>query len=803
MSKVACSHCHLQFDESVMIKDGTLFFCCKGCQGIYHLLQDEGLNTFYDKLGDEKLSPPTEQFQDSANFNSPAFYDRYVMQDSEGFNEVSLIIEGIHCSACVWLNEKALHKMEGVVEVFINHTNNKARIVWDDEVVKLSKIIDMIRAIGYDAFPYDPDIQEARAEKERKDYYLRIAVAAFAMMNIMTVAVAQYAGFFTGMDREIKNILNIAEWILSTPVLFYSGWVFFRGAYYGMKTKTVNMDILVATGASLTYLYSIYITVFELGEAYFDSVAMIITFVLLGKFLEVLSKKSAADTLDVLSKHVPSEVTLLKAGEQVNISVNDVVVGDVLLLKAGEKAGIDGEIIEGAGSFDESSLSGESEPIYKNIGDTVVSGTTSIDAVVTYMATKDFEHSTLANILTMLERSLSKKPRIEQMANRLSEYFSSVILLLAFATFVVWWYWPHSFETALMVGISVIVIACPCALALATPVATMVGLGQGAKRGILFKEAGHLETLAKIDTLVLDKTGTITEGRPKVQSVEWFDMTQERAGHQVKLLALLNASKHPVSIGVSEYLSDDVEVILPALDELQQLPAKGMVARCEKALLLGGNALLMRDNGIAAETHSEHTLFYFAIDDRLIARFELADSAKADAAEVVRSLQHSGIDIVMLTGDHQGVAKRVADEVGIEHYHAELTPGQKADMIAEMQAEGHRVVMAGDGVNDILALAQAEIGIAMGNGSDIAIDVSDVVLMNDSLTSLQEAFKISRTTYRLVKQNLGISLVYNAVTIPLAMAGFIIPFIAAISMSVSSLLVVGNSMRIKIMWKRS
>lgn len=803
LSNVACSHCHLQFDESVMIKEEALFFCCKGCQGVYHLLKDEGLDSFYDKLGDEQLAPPTEQFQDSANFDSPAFYERYVSEDSEGFNEVSLIIEGIHCSACVWLNEKALHKMDGVAEVFINHTNNKARLVWDDDVVKLSKIIDMIRAIGYDAFPYDPEIQEVRAEKERKDYYLRIAVAVFAMMNIMTIAVAQYAGFFTGMDQSIKNILNVAEWLLSTPVLFYSGWVFFRGAYYGLKTKTVNMDILVATGASLTYLYSIYITVFELGEAYFDSVAMIITFVLLGKFLEVLSKKSAADTLDVLSKHVPSEVTLLKDGEQVNVSVNEVVVGDVLLLKTGEKAGIDGEIIEGAGSFDESSLSGESEPIYKGIGDHVVSGTTSIDAVVTYRATKDFEHSTLANILTMLERSLAKKPRIEQMANRLSEYFSTAILLLAFATFVVWWIWPHSFETAFMVGISVIIIACPCALALATPVATMVGLGQGAKRGILFKEAVHLETLAKVDTLVLDKTGTITEGRPQVQEVEWFDDEGDRTGHQAKLSALLNASKHPVSLGVSEYLADDDEMILPVLDELQQIPAKGMVARCDKEMLIGGNAHLMQDQGISVTSESEYTLFYFAIGDRLIARFELADRAKADAPEVIRSLQHSGIDIMMLTGDHDGVAKRIADEVGIEHYHAELTPDQKADMIAQMQADGHRVVMAGDGVNDILALAQAEIGIAMGNGSDIAIDVSDVVLMNDSLPSLEESFKIGRTTYRLVKQNLGISLVYNAVTIPLAMAGFIIPLIAAISMSVSSLLVVGNSMRIKFLWKRS
>lgn len=803
LSKVACDHCHLQFDESVMIKEGDLNFCCKGCQGIYHLLKDEGLESFYDKLGDEKLAPPTEQFEDSRNFDAPAFYDRYVTVDSEGFCEVSLIIEGIHCSACVWLNEKALQKMDGVVEAHINHTNNKARIVWDDEVLKLSGIIDMIRAIGYDAFPYDPQIQEARAEKERKDYYLRIAVAVFAMMNIMTIAVAQYAGFFTGMDQSIKNILNVAEWLLSTPVLFYSGWVFFRGAYYGLRTKTVNMDILVATGALLTYLYSIYITLFEKGEAYFDSVTMIITFVLVGKFLEVLSKKSAADTLDVLSKHVPGEVTLLKEGKQVNVAVNEVVVDDVILLKAGEKAAIDGEISDGEGSFDESSLTGESDPIYKRVGDSVVSGTTSIDAVVQYRATKDFEHSTLSNILTMLERSMAKKPRIEQLANRLSEYFSEVILLLALATFLVWWLWPHPFATAFMVGISVIVIACPCALALATPVATLVGLGQGAKRGILFKEAAQLETLAKTDTLVLDKTGTITEGRPQVVAAQWYVDEKEREKYGVKLQALLNASKHPVALGVAEYLDAGTTAIaLPELDEVQQIAARGMVARCETQMLSGGNAALMREQGIAPQDSSEHTLFFFAVGDTLIARFELADKPKEDAAEALRKLRYAGIDIVMLTGDHERAARRVARAVGIEHYHAELTPAQKAEIIAQMQSDGHKVVMAGDGVNDILALAQSEIGIAMGNGSDIAIDVSDVILMNDSLTSLEEAFRIGRTTYGLVKQNLGLSLVYNAITIPLAMAGYVIPLVAAASMSLSSLLVVGNSMRISYRWKR-
>ena len=786
-----------------MINEGDLNFCCKGCQGIYHLLDEEGLGSFYDKLGAEKLAPPTQQFEDSTNFDAPAFYARYVTADADGFSEVSLIIEGIHCAACVWLNEKALDKMEGVVEAYINHTNNKAHIVWDDEMLKLSQIIDMIRAIGYDAFPYDPEIQEARAEKERKDYYLRIAVAVFAMMNIMTVAVAQYAGFFTGMAQAIKNILNVAEWVLSTPVLFYSGWVFFRGAYYGLRTKTVNMDILVATGALLTYVYSIYITLAEKGEAYFDSVTMIITFVLIGKFLEVLSKKSAADTLDMLSKHAPAEVTLLKDGTQESISVSAVNVGDILLLKAGERAGIDGEILSGEGSFDESSLTGESEPIFKRVGDHVVSGTTSIDAVVQYRALKDFEHSTLSNILTMLERSMAKKPKIEQLANRLSEYFSATILLLAFVTFLFWWFWPHDFETAFMVGISVVIIACPCALALATPVATLVGLGQGAKWGILFKQAAHLEALAKADTLVLDKTGTITEGRPKVVASAWFDTPQTHTENRQMLRALLNASKHPVAIGVAEALAETSGPnALPELDEVNQIAARGMVARCKGRMLTGGNALLLREQGIAPTGQSDHTLFYFAVDGTLIARFELADQPKRDAASAIGALMHAGIDVVMLTGDHASAAAKVAGAVGIEHYHAALTPGDKAQLIAQMQAQGHRVVMAGDGVNDTLALAQAEIGIAMGNGSDIAIDVSDIVLMNDTLGSLEAAFRIGRATFALIKQNLALSLVYNAVTIPLAMAGYIIPLVAAISMSASSLLVVGNSMRIARSWKR-
>lgn len=797
MSKVTCDHCHLEFDDSVMIVDGEHYFCCKGCQGVYHLLSDEGLDSFYDKVGSTQLAPPTEQFEDSSNFDSPAFYDRFVKTNDEGFQEVSLVIEGIHCAACVWLNEKALYKMDGVVDVHINFTTNKALITWADSVVKLSSIIDMIRAIGYNAFPYDPSLQEARANKERKDYYLRMAVAGFSMMNMMSISFAQYHGYFSGIEEDIVTILNVGEWVLSTPVLFYSGWVFFKGAYFGLKNRIVNMDILVATGAVLTYFYSIYITLFKLGEAYFDSVTMIIAFVLFGKFLEVLSKKSAADTLDIIYKHVPGEVRIVKGDAIEVVSVEEVVMGDIISLQNGEKAALDGTITEGEGSFDESSLTGESVPVFKQKGDTVISGTTSIDAMVRYEVTKDFEHSTLSNLVAMLENSMSKKPKIEQLANRLSEYFSSTILILALITFIVWWLWPHDFDRAFMVGISVIIIACPCALALATPVATLVGLGLGAKRGVLFKEAAQLETMANADTVVFDKTGTLTQGRPDVIDVHWLDEGLDKAA----LYALVMSSSHPVSKGVARFLSDEVEQHL-ALDEQRQVAARGVVGRHNGVMLAGGNLAFMQEQGIDHDIDTAHTAFFYAVDGELKAIFELQDEPKADAVETIDILRRHGVNTVMLTGDHERAAAEIAAAVGIEVFESELKPADKEAYIIALQEQGQKVVMVGDGVNDILALARSDIAIAMGNGSDIAIDVSDVVLMNDSLKSLGEAFKISYTTYSLIKQNLGLSLVYNGITIPLAIAGYIIPLVAAISMSISSLLVVGNSMRIRYSWDR-
>ncbi len=796
LSKIKCSHCHLDFDETVMIKDEEHYFCCTGCQGVYHLLNDSGLEGFYDKVGDKKLSAPSHSFEDSSSFDTQSFYDQFVTTNADGFEEVSLVIEGIHCSACVWLNEKALHKLEGVIDANINYANHKAKIIWADHIIKLSAIIDMIRAIGYNAYPYDPTIQEERANKLRKDFYLRMVVALFGSMNIMWIAVAQYAGYFTGIDQEMKSILNVAEWILATPVLFYSGWVFFKGSYFGFRNKTVNMDTLVATGASLTYVYSIYITLLQEGEAYFDSVAMIVTFVLVGKFLEVLSKKSAADTMDVIARHIPNEVTLVKGNRLERVSVHEVKVNDIIEIKPGERAALDGEVLEGEGYFDEASLTGESRPIIKKQGDKIISGTICVDTLFRYKVLKDFSHSTLSNLVSMLENAMSKKPRIEMLANRISGHFSTVILVLALLTFFVWWFWPHSFDRAFMVGISVIVIACPCALALATPVATLIGLSLGGKRGVLFKEAAQLETMAKADMLILDKTGTITQGKPEVINTHSYASLDTAL-----LLGVCESSLHPVAQGVATYLKqEDKNLRAVRLHSAKQIQSRGIAAVYEGKKVLGGNAVFMQENGINVEHSSEFSLFFFAVDDVLIASFELRDSPKEGISELLQMCQKNNIKVVMLTGDHQEAAKRIAQEVGIESFQAELTPEQKAIYVREHNDKV--CVMVGDGINDVLALANANIAIAMGSGSDIAIEVSDVVLLNDSLKSLKEAFLISRRTYLLVRENLAISLIYNLITIPLAMAGYIIPLIAAASMSLSSLLVVGNSLRIKWKWNR-
>lgn len=821
MSTVKCDHCHLEFDDSVMIKElakeddslnpnNTHYFCCKGCQGVYHLLKNQNLDSFYEKLGNKSIQPPIEASSDLNKFDTQSFEKIYITSDSNGYKKVDLIIEGIHCAACIWLNEKVLFNTYGIIDASINFTNNKAKIVWDSDKIALSQIIEKIRSIGYNAYAYNSKIADEKASLAKRDYFIRMMVAVFATMNIMMLSVAKYTGFFTGITEEVKQLIHLGEFILSTPVLFYSGWIFYRGAYYGLRNRILNMDFLVSSGATLTYIYSLFILFGAKGESYFDSVSMIITFVLVGKYLEVLGKKSAVDTLDTIKSQIPLETTIIKDGKRVEIAVEDINIGDIVELKTGDKACVDGIITKGESSFDESSITGESLPIYKKIDDVVFSGTLNQDSPIEYKVTKSYKDSTLNSIVTLLEDSLSSKPKIEHKANEISKSFSIGILSLSILTFMVWYFFgldlgfdygsATHFEKSFIVAISVIVIACPCALALATPIASLIGISELAKKGLLFKEAKFIEELARADKLVVDKTGTITNGKLSVVKARVLDDNI----HKLNLLySLVSSSSHPISISIKNYLEENYKNLsLKDLNEVKTIQAKGMKAfyknvENKEFVILGGNQKLMEEFNIGYKLDTQNSVYMFAINRRVIATFELRDEIKEFAKEFVTNIKNRGIDVVMLTGDNENVANQVAKRVGIKNVVANINPIEKAQYINKLKSEGNVVIMAGDGVNDSVALSSANVAIAMGNGADISIAVSDIVLLNNSLKSLNEAFVISQKTYKFIKQNLSISLLYNFITIPLAMAGFVMPLVAALSMSLSSLIVVANSLRIK------
>ena len=602
-------------------------------------------------------------------------------------------------------------------------------------------------------------------------------------------------------------MIHLAEFILATPVLFFSGFVFYKGAYFGLKNRIVNMDLLVSSGATMTYVYSLFVLFGAKGESYFDSVAMIITFVLVGKYLEVIGKKSAIDTLDKIKSTLPLEAIVVKDGKKETKALNLVQVGDFIELKIGEKVPVDGKIISGNASFDESSLTGESIPVYKKTGDNIFSGTVILDSTILFEVVKDFKNSTFSSIVTLLEDSLNSKPKIQTLANKISRRFSLIILSIAFITFLVWYYFGldlgfyfegvNQFERSFITAISVVVIACPCALALATPMASLVGISELAKKSLLFKEAKFIETIANATTVVFDKTGTLTKGELEVSFVEFFNKDERSTN---LLYSLLDSSNHPVSIAVKRYIKENFEVSNVSLEDIKNIEAKGLSARYENIEILGGNEALLKEFDVKINIHlnSKFTQYLFCIDKKIVANFELKDELKDDAKELIEYLKEQNIESIMLTGDNNFVASSIAKELEISNYKANLTPKDKADFIKDLKNSGKTVVMVGDGVNDSVALASSDVAIAMGNSADISMMVSDVVMLNSKLKSLKDAFIISKKTYKHIKQNLAFSLIYNTITIPIAAAGFIIPLFAALSMSLSSLVVVLNSLRIKI-----
>jgi len=780
-----CEHCKSEFDQAQMINSQGHFFCCKGCQSVYEILLENKLEDFYQKLGSKTLNPVRleEKIKN---------YEEFITKTKDNFSEIYLVIHGIECAACVWLNEKILIKEEGILELDINHFTHKARIVFDEKLIPLERILTLIASIGYRASAYNPLKIDQKATLLKREFYSKLVVAVACVMNIMALALAKYAGFFSGMQAEFKDILNFAEFILASPVLFYTGSSFYKSAFVALKNKSLNMDTLVISGASLAYVYSLWAMFSRVGEVYFDSVSMIICFVFIGKYLELLSKKQALDTIDGLNDFLQNEVLVFDGKEFTAKDPSKVQINDRILLRAGDKILIDGICVKGEASIDTSSLSGESKPQFITKGCVLNSACMVLDGSIEYEAKKLYVDSRLSQIIKLLEFAHSKKAKLESLVNQISSYFSRTILSLALICFGFWFFYKEeNFEFSLVNAISVLIIACPCALALATPVSNLVALAKAFKKNILFKSANVVENLSKCNMAVFDKTGVLTQSKLKVSD---FFLSKEL--NLDELYNFVKLSKHPISKSVTEFLlAKGAKGQNLEFKELCNIRAKGLKAYLGQDEFLAGSSNFLRQNHIACKDF-ENSHFVFAKNAKILAYFEFESILREGAKELISYLKTKQIPILILSGDNQKAVEKIAQELGITDYRFACEPEDKMRELENL-SKTYKLLFVGDGVNDALALSFALVAITLKEGSDLAIENSDVVLLKNDLNSLISAIKLSKNTLKIIKQNLVLAIVYNAFSIPLAFFGLINPLIAALSMSFSSIIVVLNALRIK------
>lgn len=779
-----CSHCRLDFDERQMLEKDGHFFCCTGCEAVFELVQSKGLGDFYERLGKNSLEP--------VNFKQNlGVFDSFVRPTNEGFSEIHLVIDGIFCAACVWLNEKILIEEQGVIEASVNPLTHKARVVFDERQVSLKRILTLIQSIGYKPSAYDPLKQEQKALSTKREFYSKLVVAVACVMNVMWIAVAKYAGFFSLMDAQTKDILNFAEFVLASPVLFYTGSAFYKNAYFSLKHGQISMDFLVIFGASLAYAYSLWAMFSRGGEVYFDSVAMIICFVFVGKYLEVLVKKHATDTMDGLNDFLKGEILVFNGKEFAPKDAYAVQVGDIIQLKTGDKILIDGVCVRGEASIDSSSLSGESEPVLVQAGTNINSACVVLDGSVEYRALKPYAESKLSQIISLLE--LSQKPKIQSLVAQIAVYFSRSVLAVALLCFCFWYFVRESgAEFALINAISVLIIACPCALALATPVSNLIALFQALKLKVLFKSSDKIEDLSKCDFAVFDKTGVLTDFKLKIAR---YELNQK--ANLNELFAFIGLSNHPVSASIREFLQEKVrDKKHLEFSAVKEVCAKGIRARLKNDEFIGGNAHFLQECGIKMSQKFSDTHFVFAKNGEILAHFEFESVLRAGASELISYLKKIKMPIKMLTGDNEKAAQKVASKLGITDFTAFCLPENKMQVITTL-SQKHKVLMVGDGVNDALALQNAAVAVSLKQGADLAAQNSDIILLKNDLHALEQAIRLSKKTFIIIKQNLAFSLCYNALTIPLAFVGLINPLVAAASMSLSSVVVILNALRIR------
>jgi P-type Cu2+ transporter len=798
-----CFHCGEpvpdELDLLVEIDNQAQAMCCFGCEAVARQLIEFGLTNYYrhrTTLPKKPESLVPETLKKLTTFNDPQIQSEFVSHNDDSSKEARLIIEGISCPACVWLIESRLTKLKGIKQVGVNYSTQRCRIVWQEDEIHLSDILTAITQLGYNAFPYNHKQRELIYENERKTQLLRLGIASLFGMQVMMIAIALYFGDVSGIEKQYRVFFHWISLLLTLPVLLFSGKPLFAGAFRDIKNKRPGMDVPIALGLSIAFCGSLWSTLQQSGHVYYDSIVMFIFFILGGRYFEFMSRKKSTAYLDKTSSILPLYATRINAnGEKENIELNKLSVSDKILVKPGEVIPVDGMIYEGHSSVNESIITGESLPVTKYAGMNVIGGSTNNESPL-YMTVKSIgEYTVLSHISRIIDKASSNKPATVQLANRIVSIFISALLVI---TCLVAFYWYHVDQTQwLAITIAVLVVSCPCALSLATPTAMSSAASTFMQNGIALINNDSIEKIAKANCFVFDKTGTLTKGELELEYIDIFNTNFNKASVLNIASALESASEHPLAKAIGKAARNTKTT---GADNIKNYPGQGVSGSINEQWFIGTHQFIEENcsGNIFDQQTSTHSLrkIFLANSKSVIAALYFNDELRDSSPNLIYYLKKQGKKIILMSGDHDSIVKQVANKLDIDEYQAELKPEDKLNNIIKLQQQGYQVCMIGDGINDAPAFAQADVAIAMAEASDITKLNADMLLLNNKIDTLKTMLKIASKTNRTIHINFIWALAYNLTALPFAMMGYVAPWMAALGMSLSSLIVVINASRI-------